>query len=113
MSAESVDAECQNLQQENTNGEKPCDVVSSKATKERVYNTSHPGKAIIFNHTEYYSPNLRPRESSKEDVQALINTLAIFGVAVDVRDNFFVKDIKDEIKTGITGNDLFVGKKIH
>lgn len=103
MSFESVDAELQNLQQENTNGVKPCNVVLSKPTEERVYDTSHEirGNAMIFNHTEYIkSLDLSERQSSMKDVEVLMKTLPIFGVKPDVHNNLTVKGIQELIYEG-------------
>lgn len=80
---------------------KPCEVVPSKPSKERVYDTSHAsiGSVIIFNQMEFDN-ELPERDGSPEDVLALKEVLATMGFDVVSYDDKTVAEINYLIEEG-------------
>lgn len=79
----------------------PCEVVPSKPSKERVYDTSHAsiGSVIIFNQMEFDN-ELPERDGSPEDVLALREVLATMGFHVTSYDDKTVAEINSLIEEG-------------
>lgn len=84
-------------------GKKPGDIVPSKSTDERVYNTSHAriGRAIILNQVEFDSKYLETRNGSKNDVLALGKLLTTWGFEFSSHDSLPVRRIRKLIEKGI------------
>lgn len=105
ISHESVDATNINLSSSIVrNGKKPCELVPSKPTKERVYDTSHNsiGEAIVFNQVHFDDERLSTRHGSNQDVSSLNKVLKGLGFKFTSYDNLTVNGIKDKLKAGIT-----------
>lgn len=111
MSLESVDAVVTNLAENVAVGKKPCEVVPSKPTKERVYDTSHHslGTAIVFNQVEFDDKYLDTRDGSMKDVLALAKVLTTLDFKFSSHDNLTIKGIQTVIGKGTT-RDFFLLK---